>query len=292
MEDLIFEIKIDFDKDAKNPQRIFKTLSCLIDEFDNIDKNLCKTISSKVEVDTMLEDVEQGSIKVFLRQVIKSIDDDGLGNCDIKKIFGKYLTDAKYLILNFLGDKDDSVEPNKLIQLQDDIFQLANKDENRILPIFNKVNTADLIKNIDGINKSLLGLSSKDKVSFSIEKKTLSVEYNNGFSIEAFEDVLTAKNLSTNNEMILKVKKPDYLGDSKWEFRHGKTSIPAKITDIDWLKKFQNREIDVRPKDAIKCMVNITTKYDADNEPLVVLYDIYKVIEIIDYPNFIQERIK
>jgi hypothetical protein len=32
-------------------------------------------------------------------------------------------------------------------------------------------------------------------------------------------------------QMILAVKKPDYLGDSKWDLRHGRRSIAAKIED-------------------------------------------------------------
>ena len=35
--------------------------------------------------------------------------------------------------------------------------------------------------------------------------------------------------------MILAVKKPDYLGTSKWELRFGKRAIAAKIEDEGWL---------------------------------------------------------
>ena len=47
--------------------------------------------------------------------------------------------------------------------------------------------------------------------------------------------------------MILAVKKPDYLGDSKWDLRHGKRPISARIEDGAWLRRFQSREVDVRP---------------------------------------------
>ena len=35
--------------------------------------------------------------------------------------------------------------------------------------------------------------------------------------------------------MILAVKKPDYLGDSKWDLRHGKRPISARLEDAAWL---------------------------------------------------------
>jgi hypothetical protein len=266
-------------------------LSSIIEELNKFDKNLCKTISSKVEVDTILEDVEKGSIRIILANILRSIDDEGLAACDVKKIFGKYLTDARYLMLKFLDDnKSDINNSSKLIQLQNDIFELSNTDKNIVLPVFNKISTNDLLENIDGINKAASNLCSTDKMRFNFDNKTVSAEFNEKFSLETFEDILTANNFVTENEMILKVKKPDYLGDSKWEFRHGKNSIPAKITDIEWLKKFQNREIDIRPKDAIKCKVKITTKYDSDNEPITTIYEINKVIEVINDTVFVQEN--
>jgi hypothetical protein len=76
--------------------------------------------------------------------------------------------------------------------------------------------------------------------------------------------------------MILAVKKPDYLGDSKWELRHGKRAISAKIEDVLWLKQFQGRQVDVRPGDAIRCVVRIEHLYGHDNELLTDLVGSYK----------------
>jgi hypothetical protein len=68
--------------------------------------------------------------------------------------------------------------------------------------------------------------------------------------------------------LILIVKRPDYLGKSKWDFRQGKKSISARIDDQEWLSRFQARKIDVRPGDALRCLVTIEHKYGFDNELL------------------------
>lgn len=62
------------------------------------------------------------------------------------------------------------------------------------------------------------------------------------------------------------VKKPDYLGSSKWDMRHGKRAISVRINDEVFLQQFQDRKIDVRPKGALKCMVQVEMKYGYDNE--------------------------
>ena len=82
-------------------------------------------------------------------------------------------------------------------------------------------------------------------------------------------------------QMILAVKRPDYLGDSKWDLRHGKRAISAKIEDEEWLKKFQKRKIDVRPGDALRCDVRIEHLYGHDNELLTERYTVIRVAEVL-----------
>jgi hypothetical protein len=79
----------------------------------------------------------------------------------------------------------------------------------------------------------------------------------------------------------LKVKRPDYLGESMWDFRFETKTIPAKISDSQWLLKFQNREVEVRPGDALKAQVRIEVKYDFDGEVIASHYTITEVLEVI-----------
>lgn len=81
--------------------------------------------------------------------------------------------------------------------------------------------------------------------------------------------------------MILAVKKPDYLGASRWELRHGKRTISAKIEDISFLRRFQGRQIDVRPGDALRCMVQSELRYGFDNNLLSERHTIIEVQEIL-----------
>ena len=98
---------------------------------------------------------------------------------------------------------------------------------------------------------------------------------------ESIEDLLTQEILTSTSEMILKVKKPDYLGESMWEFRHGTRPFEAKILDSEWLKEFQNRKYDVRPGDSLRTIVKTEVQYGYDNEVVAVHNLIEKVKEVI-----------
>ncbi len=102
------------------------------------------------------------------------------------------------------------------------------------------------------------------------------------WSIEDIEALAVSRTLeSPPSPMILAVKKPDYLGTSQWDLRLGRKTIQAKIQDADWLRRFQAREEDVRPGDALECMVVVTQLYGHDNELVAERFAVVTVINVL-----------
>lgn len=73
-------IEIDYKKNSENPSRVFRSMSDLIESFQRIDKQLVNIIDVNIQPVLLLEDVEAGSIKAWLRAAIKRIPDDALTN--------------------------------------------------------------------------------------------------------------------------------------------------------------------------------------------------------------------
>ena len=82
--------------------------------------------------------------------------------------------------------------------------------------------------------------------------------------------------------MVLIVKKPDYLGTSMWDLRHGRRPVSARIEDTKWLERFQSRRVDVRPGDALRCRVRIEMLYGHDNELIAERHAIEEVHEVLE----------
>lgn len=74
------------------------------------------------------------------------------------------------------------------------------------------------------------------------------------------------------------------MGESKWEFRHGRKVIDVKISDLEWLNKFRQREVIIAPGDAVKAQVEIVAKYDFQGELICIQHTIHKIIEVIPMP--------
>jgi hypothetical protein len=98
-EDSDFSFTINFRKGEGAPRRVFDAASTLIDGLEGVDEAVVTSVDSKLKTLMVLEDVESGSLKVFLKNVLKGVDDDVLKSGDWKKAVGAGLVKAKYIAL-------------------------------------------------------------------------------------------------------------------------------------------------------------------------------------------------
>jgi hypothetical protein len=279
-----FCIAIDFKRDSEAPSRVFRTLSELIEAFHEFDLDLVQSVDSKIEPVILLEDIEIGSIKTWLRYALQNTEDDALKTLDWKPQVGKYLIKAKYAVIKFLDNKTEISNRSQLQELEGELLKLAQETDVKHIPAYAPLSRKKLIQNIDRISTATHYLLPDDKAKFMT--RTEEVPFNVEFKIvpEAIEDLLTKESIESSGDMILKVKKPDYLGDSRWEFKHENRTIPMKIVDLDWLEKFQSRQVDIRPGDSVRATVLVTTNYDHELNVISIHHDIVEVKEIIVLP--------
>src|SRR5574344_128893 len=168
------EIKINYDKNEDKPERVFKTIASLLENLENIDDILCETIPVKVTAKTYLENVESGSIKLFLRNGIAKIDDEALAQGDFLKVLGLYLKETKYSILGYLDkniENDNKIK--NLKQLQKDIFDKSRKYEIDKLKTYKTVSKTKLAKSISSLNTTFGNLTAKESITIKQDNKDL-----------------------------------------------------------------------------------------------------------------------
>ena len=281
-----FCITIDFNKKSENPSRVFQTMTELIHAFQTFDSNLIKGIDAKLEPTILLEDVETGSLKTWLSSVLKGIPDEAIKSGEWKQIIGHYLVKSKYIVLNTIEGRTDITDAKVIQEIQYELLEEARKTDIKMLPHYEPFPIPKLIRSIESINKSLAYLDKEDKAYFESkdnEKATFNLSLD--FSPEKIEDLLTKESISNESTVILKIKKPDYLGSSMWEFRHNNKVMPAKILHESWLVQFQQRKVDIRPGDSIKAKINTIVKYGHDNNVLGIAYEIIEVIQVLPLNN-------
>lgn len=282
-QEIDFGIEIKFDKGSIDPARVFRSMSALIESFQDFDRALARTIDIDVEPVLMLEDIEAGSLRTWLRDVINVADDQTLKSGDWKKLLGAYLVRGKYILVRFLEGKKAISSREDISNLQIELVKAAEETQLRGFAVYQAMPTPRLLGSIQELNSALAQLSKTDRATFISREGDASLNLDLAFSLHDVEDLLTRETISNEGQVILKVKKPDYLGESMWEFRFEGGPLEAKILDFDWLSRFQKREVDVRPGDAIRVTMKSESRYGYDGEVVGVRYSIVRVVEVIHF---------
>ncbi|HEY8965710.1 MAG TPA: hypothetical protein VIM58_04655 [Candidatus Methylacidiphilales bacterium] len=276
-----FELRVDFERFSTHPSRVFHAMSDLIDGFESFDRTLLYPFSLRVDPTLVLEDIKAGSIRSVLATVLRSTNDEAIKNLDWKKLIGSYLLDSKYWLLKHLEDKPEIRTRAELLEITDKINDLAKGTDILRLPSYKAISSSKILDVTKYIAKSVEPLTPGDSAQFEAAGQI--VEINTSFihNKDTEEDLLTSTTNTFVSEERLKVKKPDYLGNSQWQFRHKKHLILAFMDDHDWLLQFQSKRVDLEPGDALHLLLE--TKQNLDDDGLIIAthYRVTKVLGVI-----------
>lgn len=286
-----FCITIDYAKNSEHPERVFESMSALIKSFRDFDSDLIGSIDNQIEPVLTLENIETGSLKTWLANKLRGIPDEAIKEMSWRKVLGSYLVKAKYIVIKHLEGRTVITDARVIEDIQYEIVQEAQNTDVKQFPSYAPLSIPILLDNIERINKSLEPLTENDKATFESELGTASFNLELSITPKDLEELVTREKVSNETIMILKVRRPDYLGNTMWEFKHGSRTIPAKILDDEWIRKFQNREIDVRPGDSLRCKMKTEVRYGHDFEVVGTHYEIINVIEVIQEKGDIQSQL-
>ncbi len=274
-----FAFEIDFQRGVGPASRVFSATHEFIKACEALDAELVQSIDASIETVLILEDIEAGSIKTWLRNALTAAEDDALKSLDWKPLVGKYLVRAKYAVIRWI---DDDSAPRSLPELRREIQLIAAETDVRHLPDYAPPSPLALINAVRDFQSVKERLLPGDRALLLTHDGNIEMNLSVSLPIEDIEALAVSRTLeSPASEMILAVKKPDYLGTSKWELRHGKRTISAKIEDDEWLGRFQGRQVDVRPGDALQCIVKVEMLYGFDNELIMERYTIERVTDVL-----------
>ncbi|MBN9601916.1 MAG: hypothetical protein J0G33_03185 [Afipia felis] len=276
-----FSFTIDFEKGKGDPRRIFNAGSLLIDAFESIDDALTPVVDSKIKSSIVLDDVEAGSLKVWLRNTLQRVPDEALKDLEWKKAVGHYLIVAKYKILEFCDDESASAI-GSLKKLEGELRQLGKASDIRHLPDYAPIHEGRLLASLDRIQNAKRSLGPNDRLIIGSSARNYEVDLTKTWLPS--EIIPTSQTTETfgDGQIILTIRKPDLLGGAMWQFSHGRNSISAPIRDDEWLNQFHNREIALYSGDSLRCDVRFTYVYDQDGVLIEQRTEIIKVLDVIN----------
>lgn len=280
-EEAVFCLKISYEIGSKDPGRVFRGMASLIASFTSLDRVLERPAGVSVAPVLLLEDIETGSLKTWLRNRLEEVPDEAIGNLDWKKIVGSYLVRGKRRLMQVLSETPEIESREDIRRIQDAVQEVAEETGITRLPIFTPPDPERLLRAASDVTEALSELQPSDRATYLSDEGEVEIRGASGATRERIESLLTREIVSSMQEMLLKVKKPDYLGISMWEFRHGDHPIAARIVDLNWLRRFQTRQIDVRPGDSLRAIVQTEVRYGYKSEVVAVHHLVLDVMDTV-----------
>lgn len=285
----LIEIRIEFERGIGDPTRVFRAMAGLIESTQLLDSHLALSIGANVQTTLVLQDVEAASLKAKLRTIVEEIPDEAVKAGEIKKVIGHFLLKAKHKVLDWCGERNAIKNREEVKQLEAEIHRLAQESDIKVLPAYAPVETTTLLSDINAVNEALGCLEAHDQATFMSPVGTSG--YNPALTVseDMVREFVTRETIVSTGERILKVKKPDYLGNSKWVFKYGAHMIEAKILDAGWLLRFQNSQEPVLPGDSLRVVLREAVSYGYDNEIVHTDYEVLEVLGVIQGLRLIQD---
>lgn len=277
-----FGVTIDYVRGQSNPVQVFQAMTDLLAGFTNIDRVLIDAVAPEIEAVAVIEEIEAASITAWVTNKLKKIDDEALKDLDVKKQIGAYVVKAKYRIIDFLEELEQKQTLHRQEQLRRDLEAIGASLDLQLVPP-----TIDLKALAPGMNQIQRGkerLTRDEKLTLRSEyapDREVRVEDSEPVTISEPERDVDASETGGTAEMMLLIKKPDLLGKSQWEFRHGKHTLRANVEDADWLEKFHSGSERIVPGSVMKASVRYAYKYDDRGNLLETVHDVVAVRGLI-----------
>jgi hypothetical protein len=234
---------------------------------------LAGSIDVELETVAVLEEVAKRSLSVWLRvqargKVLTHQDGDGS--------LLKFLARGMLAIVAWM----DGSPTLQLADLQQAIRVLAwgtsiTTTAHPVLP-----SSKELVNAISAWQKAKAGFDAGDAVRIFTNNGSAGLDLSKRIA-DPRTLLLARKLVNHSADMIFVVEMPDYQGSREWLLKHGDTRTIAHCDPGTLLDKFYERELDIRPGDALRCKVDVESAYGPDHEVLTERYRIVQIVEVL-----------
>ncbi len=278
--DYDFELNLYFEG-HKNPVEAFGQMAKMYEKLIAVDKHILYNILPNAKVEYELSDIEFGSIKSKVIQLLKNIPDDILKDItNPGKLLGHVLVIIKHRILKAV-ETNEVQSKETLDSVTKDINKNINKLSSSTVMIL-EINNYFVLNTINEIGIECKKLNNTESYEYKSKEGVAKIKNTSSIDIPKILVELGGQKIEQQRIETLKLKTLDLLSNqANWKLiREGKT-IEVKILHKEWLDDYHNRKIIIQPNDYLK--IDLKIIYSTINQSLkpVIYYEALKVLEVI-----------
>ena len=225
--------------------------------------------------------VEFSSIRTILRQVLERTENSAIQERGVWAFAHTFLIVGKESLLRFMDAGDHRREWERSVQR---IYTAAQQGRPKSLPPFQPPRRDKLLNSLALYERMKRRLKPGDQAYLEASNARHDVNLSVRVNPQVIAELKTARTTRSSTEETLVVKKPDFLGSSQWELYYQGHRVKVAVEDHDWLRQFQEGEIEIRPRDGLSCQLRVEDSYSRDGRWLDTRYYIDKVFSVVPGP--------
>lgn len=274
-----FELYFDFEKQSHTPQRVFKAIADLLVVLGKLDGLIAQTAGPEFNADMVLEDIETGSILAKLAIFLRNIPEEAVKNFDWKKLIGHFLLKGMQRTIKFLEDKAGVSSPDELKALQTALESDAAEASTNPLLSPGQIPLDKLVSLIEDMTRAVAPLREKEYIEY--RSAAGNARFNPHFNTANLQALLVTETQTSEHEYLVKIKRPDFMGESMWELVLKGHTITAKMADVSWLEDFHEGRVDIRPSDYLRIKLRTDTTFRGNFGNPFAHHTVLKVIGVV-----------
>lgn len=277
-----FSLRIKFERNSRQPERVFSSMANLIQSMQELDMVIARCVSVDLRPEYILEDVESQSVRAKLKLILLNIEDEHLLNFDWKKIVGKFLFQAKYKILSKLENVNNISRPDQIDEIAKDVDELACISGALQIPSYRAISHREMLNAIGLVSASVGRLGDNDSVEYLHDDDLIVVKDIHVIPVEEYDVLVSECIHEGEHEESLKIRKPDFIGNTGWGFMKNGKNASIKIADDEWLANFKKGDVALRPGDSMRVRImegvskNKRTGSIATTQLITKVLDVYR----------------
>lgn len=273
-----FELYVRFERQSQTPQRVFRAIADLVTAFSKFDELLAQSILPELHAELLLDDVEAGSIRSKLAVLLRGIPDEAIRDFDWKKLVGPFFLKAKYSLLKLLEGKASFTDAQEIENLRVALESLAPTELLNPLMVPGHISSLRLVGLMEDIVRAAALLRPGDYADF--RSPVGNARINPNFDTSSLRALLATSTETSENEYLVKIKRPDFMGEAMWELVLRSHTISAKMADTAWLEAFHQGLVDVRPHDYLSVRLRTDTTFQGSFGNPLLHYTVVKVLGV------------
>lgn len=236
-----FEIILNFKKNTGSPDRTFLVMADYLNSFDNLIHIIGKGIDPEGEVSCELSSIKIGSLK----SIVTCIGD----YCSV-------LSRVPSMVARQMVDFDEIREEKQIEDFVNNIEDDISTNMEPRFPNQTNINRLEFSEGLKKLTEASQRLVPGETIDVRNENNIVNLNTKTKFSRDP-KDIFKEYSEKKREVETLLIRTPVFVGNSMWGFKsiQRKKAFSAPINDKEWLEKYQNRQIQLEPGDAISATV-------------------------------------